>query len=1000
MKKPVKIFISIIAVLIILCIAAYFILTSSFFLKNYAIPYLADKNGYNIKLKTIELSPFGSTLKISDLKIDSQKGLVLSTSKFDASISFFELLGGTLKINKLDLDKTYITIRNQKPKIAASTSTAHTSTYSNNKNPKQIVKSKKETTNSKLKLDINNINIKDLNIKYIDDNTTAALSKFNLTLNHFSPGEEGVLKFNGKLKFSPKNQKTISGSINSTTRITLSTDNFLNEIKSYTKLTVGNTVTPVVVNLQTTNKSDNKYFDLSLDAKNIMPDQIIKTFIEGKYHNTSVKIKSVKLNIQGDYSNNSITGLQTKINLTDTDINSEGNFSFKTNSLNTSIDINNLKEKIISVNKLILKNTFIKFINGSSSFALNNSNIIINDLGSNKSGTIKLNGDIDLTSNNNNVKGFISGKTNLYLNKNYFPEKINSNTRLKVGDTITPITVTMASNKEIASNKVPFSLNIKINNLKLQPLAGAFYSGPYSATKGSIKLADISVKGNNLKAFEDFLQSRNSNIEGSAANTDIELKDINIADGSKLLFTSENFNTSFNLTDLICGNITLNKLYMDNSVIKYAQIKKESIKTEKQNRNIKISKTNTAATKTKPVKKSKQIISLKNIKIKNLDIDYTLTVPEDINKSLYAGIRDGNINIPSLKTDTQSSVDIYGKILAAVGHKENVMTGILNSKSNFYLDSKNQPINIVSNSTFLENGSKYPIRIILNSKGNGDNSPFEISATAKEFPLAPVFKALAPGVYKKTTGTLTSLNFHANGNNINKFDVNKIKSNIYLTLTNTSIPVQVNKNDTIEAVFIPLEIISSLSDNTLLKILPPNVTQAFRQADWIVNKKKMLDISEGLIEISMNNGIIDINKFDIKGTQNNGLNSLTLKGTINNINKDLNLRNRTDFAGIIFPVHITGTISKPQTNTQQLVAGLLQNNSANAIKTGGDIAESISKTIDNIKNKNLNEILAPQNNTTTDNAGDATSQQGQGNRKELSKPAKQVINILDGFLNN
>ncbi|MCP4176361.1 MAG: hypothetical protein GY756_01180, partial [bacterium] len=516
MKKSIKIILSVIVVLIILCIAAYFLVTSSFFLKDYAIPYLANKNGYNIKLKTIELSPFASTLKINDLKIRSKSGIDFSTSKFDASISFFELFGGTLKINKLDLDKTYLTINKQISK--ADVSSKHSTPK--NKTSKPIEKTVKKSTKSKFKLDVNNINIKNFNVQYLNGKSKAALSNFDLTLNHLSPGNEGVLEFNGKLWLTPDNQKTITGNIKSTTKINISEKNILNEIKSYTKLTIGNTVTPVIINLQTLK---NNHFDLSLDAKNILFDQIIKTFVEGKYKNTSLKLNSIRVNIQGNYFANSLSDLQAKIKLADADINSKGNFLFKTDSLNSSIDIKNMQDGIITVNKLILNNTSVKLVNGPSTFALNDSNILINNLGSHKDGSVLFNGDIDINSKGNNVKGFISGKTNLYLGKNYFPEKINSNTKLKVGDTTTPISITMTTNKEI-NNQGPFSLNIKINNIKLQPLTGAVYSGPYSSAKGYIKSLHIDINGKNLNAFERFLRTKNSSIEDSSAYTNIKIK--------------------------------------------------------------------------------------------------------------------------------------------------------------------------------------------------------------------------------------------------------------------------------------------------------------------------------------------------------------------------------------------------------------------------------------------------------------------------------------------
>jgi len=995
-QKPIKITLSIITLLIILCIAVYFILTGSFFLKNYAIPYLADKAGYNIKLKSIELSPFGSYLKINDLEVKSKNGIEFSTSKFDASVSFFELLGGTLRINKLDLDKTYLTIKTQSSDIQANSQKSNSSTSSNpkEKTAKTVVKNSKKSSNSRFKLDINNININNFNVQYIKGKSIASLSRFNLTLNHLSPGSEGILKFMGNLKLSSDGHKTISGNITSTTRINLSGKNILNEIKSYTKLTLGKTVTPIIINLQTSKNDNSKKFELTLNAKNIMLNRIIKTFIEGKYHNTSLKVKSIRLNIKGDYAENLLSSLKTNIKLVDADINSEGNFSLKTDSLNSSINLSNIDEGMIAINKLIIDNTSVKLINGPSSFALNNANVIIKNLGNDKNGSIRLNGDIDLNSKGRNIKGFISGKTNLFLNKNYFPEKIDSSTRLKIGSTITPITVKMTSNNKIA-RKGPFSLNINISNLKLQPLVGTFYAGPYSTAIGGIKQISISTKGNNLNAFENFLHSKNSNIQGSSVTTDIELKDVNISDKNKLLLTSKNLTTSFNLTDLICGNITLSKLHMANSVIKFTQIKKDTLKNNKQIKNIRSKNAHAVEIKTAAKSKPDKLINLKHISVKNLDLDYTLINSNDTEKSLYFGIRNGNINIPALKTNTQCSIKIKGRILSAVENKDNIMAGSLDSNSNFFLNSKNQPINIKSNSSFLEQDSKYPIKITLNSQGTGINSPFKISATAKELLLTPIFKALAPGVYKKTTGTLTSLDFNATGNDINKFDINKIKSQIAVSLANTSIPVQINKNETIEAIFIPIEIISNLGDNTLLKFLPPNVTQAFKQADWILNKRKMLDVSEGVIEVNMDNGIIDINKFQIKGTQNNGLNSMTLKGTINNINKKLNLENRTDFAGIIFPVEINGIISKPKTNTQQLVTGLLQNNTANAIKTGGDIFNSISSTIKNIKDKNLNEILAPQN------SNDANNTEAQStNNKNQSKPVHQILNTLDSFLNN
>ncbi len=323
MKKLVKLISIVIIILIIVFFSLYFMLTSSFLIKNVFFPITGSIMGATIEVEKIVFSPLAGDCEIKKLDVlADNKTYSLKIGNYNSNIDLLSLLSGTLKVNYLNLhDFDINVIQTVYPDEEA---------LHEQNNESYISKDKTEGINTFINLDINNVDIQNFNIHYTvkrsnkKNSSLLELTDFNLKAPVLKANEEGDISFNGIVKTGPSTGKEkMTGKITGTIHAKLTDKSLPSLIDLKSKATFTEEETPINLLFEATKskKEDIYPFKLNTQITNLPLLPFFKAFVEGSFSEAKGKINSFTLNAEGrnllnpdPYSN--IKG-DLKINITD-----------------------------------------------------------------------------------------------------------------------------------------------------------------------------------------------------------------------------------------------------------------------------------------------------------------------------------------------------------------------------------------------------------------------------------------------------------------------------------------------------------------------------------------------------------------------------------------------------------------------------------------------------------------------------------------------------------
>ena len=343
MKKIFKLLSIIIICLIILCLCVYFIVTSSFFIKNIAFPVTGYFMNAEIKVEKVVFSPFAGDCEIKNLEVKSADGYSLKLGEYNSNINLFSLFKGIIKINQLKLKNTDIAIVQEvsfekKNKEQGGKQTTHTE--ASNKDISDFIV-----------LDINNIKIDNLNIKYTvkrtatKESSVMELSKFNVTVPRLKTGTDGTIDYKGLLQVGPENgENNLTGELTGKIYTKLSNYSLPTLVKLTSTAKFGDEVTPIEIVFESSRNRQLQTFPFKLKTKitdfPLLP--LFKAFLEGGYSDSSGKLNYLYLDISGS-------------DLIDPDIYTDINGSFKTDIVELYIPYNLTEYKPVQIIFLPIK---------------------------------------------------------------------------------------------------------------------------------------------------------------------------------------------------------------------------------------------------------------------------------------------------------------------------------------------------------------------------------------------------------------------------------------------------------------------------------------------------------------------------------------------------------------------------------------------------------------------------------------------------------------------
>ena len=366
MKKIYKLICFVVVGVIALILIAYFALTSSYAIQNFILPYIEKETGITIKVEKIVLSPLMGKLRISKLSVIDEEMYSIKGNDFDCKINILKLLTGVVKIEHLNIDKFKINIRQ------------------NDSDTKKELESiipvdgTEKNNQLKLKLDINNLSVKDLALKYEIKRDTDSKSsiieikKFNFNIPHLKTDELSNISYNGLLNLSCANgESELNGDFTGIVKTKINSEFIPEILKVAGKSKFDNNITSISIDFLSNKNIKLEMQPFSLDVKieqlPLLP--FFKAIIDGSTSKRDGTVEELSLNLKGhDLFNvdlhKNVTG-ELKVDLKDLYIPNKatkGEVFASAKIFSLSVSLSDLVNGLLKVNYLNLIDTNIDIV--------------------------------------------------------------------------------------------------------------------------------------------------------------------------------------------------------------------------------------------------------------------------------------------------------------------------------------------------------------------------------------------------------------------------------------------------------------------------------------------------------------------------------------------------------------------------------------------------------------------------------------------------------------
>ena len=296
-KKIFKITAWVFVSVVILSIAAYCFLTSSTFLTGILLPYVSSTIGCEIKAKEINLSLLSSRLEVSQLRVGPEKKLFASADTVKAAFSISAIMGGNIKLQDIVVDNAAVNLNKNASgelELPFAKSAAKTEAKVEPKAELKVEKTEKSSA-SKIKLDIANVKISNLNFTLTEEKsqgvpTKLSLSGFNIDIPLLKTGAASKIKMNGNINISSGNNLSVTaGVIDNNIEMVLN-DSFLCD-KLNMRLNIS-ALKGRVNNVSLDENSLTVQLDASGDQDTVNIDNLTVRQTKGEVVSTDIQIKS------------------------------------------------------------------------------------------------------------------------------------------------------------------------------------------------------------------------------------------------------------------------------------------------------------------------------------------------------------------------------------------------------------------------------------------------------------------------------------------------------------------------------------------------------------------------------------------------------------------------------------------------------------------------------------------------------------------------------------
>ena len=982
-KKKVKKIVISLLVLVVCLTLLYNFATSQYCIKKIILPIVAEKSNASISVGNIEVSPLKSSIMISNLEYKSPE-VSMQSEKFVVKSSIYDFL-----INRKINIKTLL-LENSNVKLNITSSSQEKSAVITTSDSKieheKRTSEKKESKALPYKISLNDLNIVKLNLIVNNDDTVTKLSNFNLNIPNIEPDKKCKINLDGNIFMSDGN-KTAEGFIKSKSIIVVNNKFLPIDINSASLINLDGNKMPLSILLKT--KKDGS-FRFTSNASNIMVKPFVKTFLAGKYSNTEGHIESIKIEANGSSIDDLLTcssPIESSIAIKNINIFSKNNFSVENKSIRIYCDLSSILNGNFLPNKFSIHGLNADYTDNDQIVKVNNLNVGINKKANNELKAI-LNTGFYYSKDNKQLKGLLVGNIEFGGADLLNPENLNSILTLQLNEYKMPIKIKYGNNS--ANEKV--DLNIKDFNFSV---IKDFIDNAGQKLSGKIEDLSIAMNGEGLDSLKKGFR-KDSNI---AINTLISANNLKVLEKGKYAVSIPKMEINLDLNKIINKKYYVNLFKVDNPNIVFIKKTddKEIVYNDKPSRPAMVLPKSSPKVEKKKQKDANVDFDLKNLQVNNLKAEIVAD-----KKMVLSNV---NIYSKEIKANTPGKVNVNLNYQIDDNLKGNIKT-----LNDILITSSLVPELVKSQIELLYGETKSISNIELKcNKQSNSQLPFTFNAQMKDLLLDPFLMALMKSPYNMTKTNIADLNITLKGDDL--YNLKTTDGSIKSNLNSISIPVNIKDKNILEVMFFPLRMLAELSSNTALRFVSGDLGNAMIKIDNMFNQEKRIDFKKGSLDVDLNSGIIEINNFDFYGVENSPVEEIKASGLINLNNRVINLNTNTLFASLKIPLEVKGTIDKPKTDTANMTAQILQENSDTIIKTGLDMTNTVNETLNQIKNKNFSELLSrstdksnPEQGNVVDQLLNSFIQPQQQNVKKQQEPKTQnkaddTVNQIFGILN-
>ena len=199
---------------VIFLILLYFVITSSFFLKNFGVSIVGNLLDTKISVSDINISPLRGFIKIDEAKLGPEKDPFLTTKHLYIKFNLLSLLSGKIKSDKVD-------IVGVDGKIILDSKGKFNIPWLNYETPKKLEEELKDAdaASSSILLNISNININNVNLTYEQyDKTgnkflTTSIKNYNIYSDSIITDKKSIINYEGELNCKFENNVSLNNNL-------------------------------------------------------------------------------------------------------------------------------------------------------------------------------------------------------------------------------------------------------------------------------------------------------------------------------------------------------------------------------------------------------------------------------------------------------------------------------------------------------------------------------------------------------------------------------------------------------------------------------------------------------------------------------------------------------------------------------------------------------------------------------------------------------------------